>query len=64
MDTLVAVGGMHTCESISICIEEIISGTFPGLSEVPSAWVSWPVQGFFFEDSLANQATVIGNWKH
>ncbi len=27
---------------------------FPGLTEVPSAWVNWPVVGFFFEDSLAN----------
>ncbi len=53
-DTLVAVGGMHTTESITICIEEILAGDFPGLKEVPSGWTHWPVQGFFFEDSLAN----------
>ncbi len=52
-DTLVAVGGMHTTESITICIEEILAGEFPGLTEVPTGWTHWPVQGFFFEDSLA-----------
>ncbi len=30
-DTLVAVGEMHTTESITICIEEILAGDFPGL---------------------------------
>ena len=47
-DNLVAVGGMHTNEAISTCINLILDGEFPGLTEVPQQWLNWPVQGFFF----------------
>ncbi len=56
-DTLVAVGGMHTTESITICIEEILAGDFPGSRRFLQAGLI----GLFKDSSLRILWLIIGN---
>ncbi len=52
-DTLVAVGGMHTTESMQICMEQIENGEFSRPQRNPFRLDQLASQGFFFEGPLA-----------
>src|SRR6185503_16116469 len=61
---LYCCGGLHTRETLALCIEEIIEGINEHLPEVPDTWVQWPCTSYFFTDALENhwkELLVLGN---
>ena len=61
---LYCYGGLHSRETLALCIQEIMEGVNENLPEVPDTWVQWPCTSYFFVDSLENhwkELLVLGN---